>query len=98
MKSSVELCINKLCDAAAKSEFKANCEKFDSELYLPGTLDNLTALCVSSGMAFWKSAESFRKFTVPIHKRETGVNEPTTAASLCFVSQEECMPRCHENN
>jgi len=98
MKSSVELCINKLCDAAAKSEFKANCEKFDSELYLPGTLDNLTALCVSSGMAFWKSAESFSKFTVPIHKRETGVNEPTTAASLCFVSQEECMPRCHENN
>jgi len=26
------------------------------------------------------------------------VNEPTTAASLCLVSQEEYMPRCRENN
>ena len=34
----------------------------------------------------------------PQTKRETGVNEPTTAVSLCFVSQEECMPRCRENN
>ena len=32
-KSSVELCINKLSDAAAKSELKANFEKFDSELW-----------------------------------------------------------------
>ena len=32
MKASVELCINKLSDAAAKSELKANCEKFDSAL------------------------------------------------------------------
>jgi len=56
VKSSVELCINKLSDAAAKSELKANCEMFDSELgsserwifWLPR---------VSSGMAFWKGAE-----------------------------------------
>jgi len=26
-----------------------------------------------------------------------GVNEPTTAASLCLLSQEEGMPWCHEN-
>jgi len=26
------------------------------------------------------------------------VNGPTTAASLCLVSQEECMPWSHENN
>ena len=97
MKSSVELCINKLYDAAAKSEFKGNREKFDSGLGEIGTLDDLAALCVSSVMAFWKSAESFSKFTVLIHKRETGVNEPTTAASLCFVSREECMLRCCEN-
>jgi len=31
MKASVELCINKLSDATAKFELKANCEKFDSE-------------------------------------------------------------------
>jgi len=49
--------------------------------------DDLAASCVSSGMAFWKSAERFSIFTVPIHKRETGVNEPTTAASLCFLSR-----------
>jgi len=98
MKSSVELCVNKLYDAAAESELKANCEKFDSGLGELGTLDDLAASCVSSGMAFWKSAERFSKFTVPIHKRETGVNEPTTAASLWFVSQEESIPRCHKNN
>jgi len=53
MKASVELCINKLSDAAAKSELKANCEKFDSEfeeLRMPSG-------CVSSGMAFWKGGE-----------------------------------------
>jgi len=98
MKSSVELCINKLYDAAAKSEFKAKCEKFDSESRELGTLDGLADSCVSSGMAFSNGAESFSKSTVPIHRRETGVNEPTAAASLCFVSREECMPRCHENN
>ena len=32
MKASVELRINKLSDAAAKSNLKANCEKFDREL------------------------------------------------------------------
>jgi len=32
MKASVQLCINKLSDAAAKSEIKANYEKFDSAL------------------------------------------------------------------
>jgi len=32
MKASAELCINKLYDATAKSELKANCEMFDSGL------------------------------------------------------------------
>jgi len=58
MKASAELCINKLSDAAAKSELKANCEKFDSELGEFGMLDGLADSCVSSGMAFWKGAES----------------------------------------
>jgi len=31
VKASVELCINKLSDAASQSELKANCEKFVSE-------------------------------------------------------------------
>jgi len=30
VKASEELCINKLYDAADKSELKANCKKFDS--------------------------------------------------------------------
>jgi len=46
MKASVELCINKLSDAAAESELKANCEKCDSEL---GNLERrmvwLTRVC-----------------------------------------------------
>jgi len=32
IKASVELCINRLPDAAGKSELIANCDKFDSEL------------------------------------------------------------------
>ena len=56
-KASVELCINKLYDAAAKSALKANCEKFDSELGESGKLDDLADSCVSSAMAFWKGAE-----------------------------------------
>jgi len=39
VRASVELCINKLSDGAAKSEFKANCKKFDSDLGELGTLD-----------------------------------------------------------
>jgi len=57
VKASVELCINKLSDAAAKSELKANCEKFDSDLGELGTQDGLADSCVSSGKAFWKGAE-----------------------------------------
>jgi len=57
VKASVELCINKLSDAAAKFELKANCEKFDSELEELGTLDGLADSRVSSCMAFWKGTE-----------------------------------------
>ena len=53
IKLSVELCINKLSDAAAKFELKANCEKFDSEFGERRTPDG----CVSSGMALWKGTE-----------------------------------------
>ena len=56
-KPSIELYINKLPDAAVKSELKANCVKFDSEFGELGTPDGLADSCVSSGMAFWKSAE-----------------------------------------
>jgi len=56
MKASV-LCINKLPDAAAKSELQANCEKFDSGLGELRTPDGLADSCVSSGMAFWKVTE-----------------------------------------
>ena len=49
--------INKLTDAAAKSELKSNCEKFDSELEELRKLDGLADSCVSSGMTFWKGTE-----------------------------------------
>jgi len=98
VKASVELCINKFSDAAGKSELKANCETFDSDLGELGTPDGLADSCVSSGIALWKGAEILANLSSPYTKRETGVNEPTTAASLCLASQEECMPRCHENN
>jgi len=57
VKASVELCINKLSDAAAKSELKVNCEKSDSELGELRTPDGLADSCVSSGTAFWKGDE-----------------------------------------
>ena len=39
VKASVELCINKLSDAAVKSELEVNCDKSDSEL---GNLERWT--------------------------------------------------------
>jgi len=92
MKASVELYINKLSDAAAKSGLKADCEKFDSELGEPRTPDGLADSCVSSGMALWKGTERMANLSSPYTKKKTGVNEPTTAASLCLVSQEGRMP------
>ena len=94
MKASVEPCINKLSDVAAKSELKANCKKFDGELRELRTTDG----CVSSGMAFWKGTERLAIWWSPYTKRETGVKEPTTPSYLCLASQEECMPRSRENN
>jgi len=69
MKASVELCINKLSDAVTKSEFKANCEKFDSELGELGTPDVLADSCVSSGMVFWKGAERLANWSSPYTKK-----------------------------
>jgi len=57
MNASVEFCINKLSDAAAKSDLKANCKKFDSELGELRTPVDLADSCVSSVMAFWKGTE-----------------------------------------
>jgi len=48
MKASVELCIDKLSDAAAKSELKANCDKFDNEFGELRTPDGLADSCVWS--------------------------------------------------
>jgi len=72
MKASVELCINKLSDAAAKSKPEANCEKFDSELGELRTLDGL-AECVK-----WHGVLSGHRKVgrpSPYTKSETGVNE-----------------------
>jgi len=75
MKASVELCINKLSDAAVESELKVNCEKFNSELGELRTPDSLTDQCMSSGMAFWKGTERLAHRTSPYTERETGVNK-----------------------
>jgi len=45
MKSSVELCINKHSDAAAKSELKVDWERFKSKLVELRTLDGLADSC-----------------------------------------------------
>jgi len=58
MIASVELCIHKLSDVAAKSELKADWERFESELVKRRTLDGL-ADGVWSGMAFWKGTGRF---------------------------------------
>jgi len=70
VKASAEQCINKFSDAAAKSDLKANCEKFGSELRELGKLDGLADSCVSNGMAFSKGAERLAKLIVLIQKNE----------------------------
>jgi len=96
MKASVELCINKLSDAAAKSEPKANCKKFDSEFGDLRTSDGL-AECVK-----WHGVLSghrkIGKLAIPVNKKGDMSEWITAAASLCTVAQEKCMPRCRENN
>jgi len=52
--------------AAAKSELKATCEKFDTELGELRTPDGLADSCVSSGMAFWKGTPYTK--IIPTHK------------------------------
>jgi len=98
MKASIELCINKLSDAAAKPELKANCEKFDSELGEVRTPDGLADSCVSTAMAFWKGTEKLANWSSPYTTRETGVNLPTTGVSFCLASLEECMSSALEND
>ena len=98
IKDSAELCINKLSDAAAKSELETNCEKFGCELGELITPDGLVDSRVSSDMVFYKGTERLANWPFPYTKREAGVCEPTTTASPFLVSQEECMPRWSENN
>jgi len=45
MKASVEMCINKLSDAVAKSKLKADWERFKSKLVEFRTLDGLADSC-----------------------------------------------------
>jgi len=94
LKASVELYINKLSDAV----LNPSCEKFDSESGELRTPDGLADSCVSSGMAFLKGIERLTNWSSSYTRKETEVSKPTTAASLCFVSQEKCMPRCRENS
>jgi len=90
IKASVELCINKLSDDAAKSELKATCQKFDSELeelrlvWQTRTLDSLANSCMSS---FRRAPNDWQIDHPRIQngREDTGVNEPTTGASPCLA-------------
>ena len=53
---------------------------------------------IQSLKLLWHNSLRLAIWWSPYTKRETGVNEPITAVSLCLVSQEECMPWCHGNN
>jgi len=68
MKASVELCINKLFDAAAKFDLEANCKKFDSEFGELRTPNDLTdSMCVK----YHGVLEGYRMISnliSPIHK------------------------------
>jgi len=67
MKASVVLCINKLSDGTAKSELKANCEKFDRELGELGTLDGLADSCVK-WHGVLEGRRKISKLMVPMQK------------------------------
>ena len=82
VEASVELCINKLSDATVKSELKITCEKFDSEL---GNLERWMVWLIRVCQLAWRfeRVPKDSKLFVLNTNRETGVNESTTAASLC---------------
>jgi len=63
MKASVELCINKLSDAAAKSELKANCENLIVNL---GNLERRMVVC----QVAWRleGHRKIGKLMISIHK------------------------------
>ena len=88
---AAELCINKLSDSAAKSELKADWERFGNELGELRTPDGL-ADRVSSGMAFQKGTERLANWSSRYTEREAGVNAPTTGASLSLSSLKKCTP------
>ena len=68
MKASVELCINKLSDVAAKSGLKANCEKSESELGELWTPGGLTDSRVSNGNGVLEGHRKIGKLIIPIYK------------------------------
>jgi len=90
MKASVELCISKLSDAAAKSELKATCQNFDSELgelrivWQTRKPDGLANSCMSS---FRRAPNDWQIDHPHIQngREDTGVNESTTEASPCLA-------------
>jgi len=66
--SAIATCINRLSDAAAKSELEANCEKSDRELGELRTPDGLVDSCVSSGNGVWEWHRKSGKLIIPIYK------------------------------
>jgi len=85
MKASVELCINKLSDASAKSELKATCQKFDNELGELRTPDGLANSCMSS---FARAPNDWQIDHPHIlnGRQDTGRSEWTNYRSISFLS------------
>ena len=93
MKASVELCINKPSDAAAKSELKANCEKYGSEF---GELGTPGGLADSFCQVSWRFGRAPKNWQIDHPDTQQGRQElmhqlPETGVSLCLTSQEECV-------
>ena len=99
MKASIELRINKFSDAAAKSDLKANCKKFDSELGELSTPDDLADSCVKRHGVL-EGHRMIRNLIIPIHKMG-GRSECTNYRSISLLrlpGRVKRMQRCRKNN
>jgi len=91
--SAIATCINRLSDAAAKSELEANCEKSDRELGELRTPDGLVDSCVSSGNGVWEWHRKSGKLIIPIYKMRDR-SELTNYRCISLLSLPGSMPRC----
>ena len=88
MKASVELCMNKLSDGAAKSELKADWERFESELWELRTPDGLADSVRVKWHGGLQGHRMVGKLIIPIHRKGNRSEASTALASLSLASLE----------